>query len=187
MTTALSTEADLLDQVKVYHHYVAFAGDIERTAIALSIDPDLIQELADKHKWSTKVRALAKLPAPGSDESVLVNRTVNFNQARKLRDIIDGVAKELFDTPEKTKQTLTVPVKGGGYQLSAKPVTELVKAAETVHNMTYRALGDVTKQGDESNESDEAIKKLSVNIMSGLNKLVEKTATMKAADMVTDV
>lgn len=188
MSTELSTEAGQLDQVKVYNFYVTFAGDIERTAIALSIDPDLVAELANTHGWHQKVKALAMLPTTGSEESIQVNRTVNFAQARRLRDIVDNVAQELFSTPEQTRKTLTVPVKGGGTQLSAKPVTELVKAAEAVHAMTYRALGDGTEAGKGGGgDSDETIKKLSVTIMRGLNQLVEKNTPIKPADVVTDV
>jgi hypothetical protein len=71
--------------------------------------------------------------------------------------------------------------------MSAKPLAELVKSAEAVHAMTYRALGDGTdaKQGD--GQSDELLKKMSVTIMTGLNHLVEQTAKMKTADSVTDI
>lgn len=182
-----NSPANSLDQVRIFNYYMTFAGDIERTAIALSIDPAEIQELANAHNWHRRVKGLAKLPAAGSAESLQVNRTANFAQAQRLRHLVDDVAKELFADEVTTRATLTVPIKGGGFAMSAKPLAELVKSAEAVHAMTYRALGDGTADKKGDGQSDELIKKMSVTIMIGLNHLVEQTAKMKVADQVTDV
>ncbi|MBV5333989.1 hypothetical protein JZU57_01845, partial [bacterium] len=54
---------------------------------------------------------------------------------------------------------------GSTLKITAKPLVELAKAAEAVHNLSYRALGDViARNADSVSDETEKIKRLAIDI-----------------------
>lgn len=133
-----------LDIAKIFLAFVQFVGDVERTAAALHLDPEVVRKLAEQEGWQGKIEKICLLSKSGKpgDWERAQHRALAFVQAHQLRRIIDGVLSELGDqTPEELVESLRVTTKGGSY-MSAKFLSDLAAAMDKAHNLGYHALGD---------------------------------------------
>jgi hypothetical protein len=132
---------DTLDRSTMFLTYLAFLGDVPRTAAALMIDPAKVQAAAEYEGWDRKVTHLKSVKSSmGPDEFLReLNRVVNFVQSLKLRAIMDRILVRL--TGDGLNEFLVARTKDTE-NASCKAIAEIVKACEAVHRMTYTALGD---------------------------------------------
>jgi hypothetical protein len=166
----MSTPAPSLDYSKVFLTYVSLLGNAEQTAIACDLDRDQVAALAVRDNWDAKVTALLQVKEKQGAEAFAreLNRTANFVQALRCRNLLDQTLQ--FFTNEggmdgsgrKVSFIDLMQQVGpkGNVNLSAKNVMDLTKAIETVHRMTYAALGDTAGErkasgkGEDKNSDD---------------------------------
>jgi len=148
-----------LDVSQILLTYVALVGDVEKTAAALELDPEIVQKLADAEGWSVKIQRItlmAKSGRPGDFERAQ-NRALCFVQGHRVRSLIDRVITRFSGmTDEEICAEITAQGKNGVRHVSARFFTDLAAAAEKAHSMTYAALGDTaTDRAQRDTEPDE--------------------------------
>jgi hypothetical protein len=141
--SAPEVNKDLLDVAKIFSTYVAFLGDVEKTAAALDIEAHVVKNLAAAENWKARVKQWTELASGDPREvQIQVNRAVSFVQAHRLRAVIDKLVGKLHAmTPDELIETLTVQTKHGE-EMKTRAITDLTKAAESCQLMCARALGD---------------------------------------------
>lgn len=134
------------DVSQVFLVYMALIGDVPKVALALDLPESEIQEMADREGWSDKVRRISIISKSGKqgDYERAQNRALNFVQAHQLRRNIDRVIAHIssLDASEIVERTEA----NGRTVLSARLLTDLAKAIQTVHEASYNALGDTVKE-----------------------------------------
>ena len=136
-----------IDVSKVFLCYVATIGDVERTALACDLDPEVVRELALSEDWNVKVKRL-RLASKGSGEAAdefarLQNRALAWVQAHRLRDVLDRVVMKLSEqTDDELIAGITETAKDGSTKLNARVFSDLSKALETVNGLAFASLGD---------------------------------------------
>lgn len=139
-----------IDVSKVFLAYLSLQGDVQRTAFACDMDVETVRDLALGEQWASKIAQSSVLREQDTNFQINLNRALNFVQARQLSGLVDAVLKKLSD-PVELDAALTTVTKNGS-TFSTKPITDLVRAAEMIQNMTSRALGDVgaNTEGDKT-------------------------------------
>lgn len=129
---------------------------------------DFLRTYASKHGWTglrvvhneMTTNALVRPDAKVSLALMENNRQVNLAQAQKFQGVIDFAIKQLQDemTNGPKKYTVTTTDKKGNTKtetktferVTPKNIRDLACAAATVHDLTYRALGDIPAKKDPS-------------------------------------
>lgn len=119
---------------------------LEDIAKQLEIPLDVLQHRSWQHGWramALRFHEVAKtvnvLPTFRlTTEHLELNRKANYEQAKRLRVQSDKFLKQMEDT---------------GTLLTPKAFRDLVAAIATIHDLTYRALGDVPAKKD-ANQPD---------------------------------
>lgn len=140
-----------IDVVRVFLHYVASVGDVERTALACDLDPEIVRKLAESEGWNDKIKRLTLASKGGGmqagDFERLQNRALNWVQAHRLRQVLDEVITHYHAmSPEEIIESITVKDKENVPRISARFFSDLAKALETVQGMSYAALGDTVPE-----------------------------------------
>lgn len=159
-------------------------GDHKKTAAATGVQVSLIKALAHDYGWSGLVSGRLGLGDEKLEKEI--NRTHNYVQAQRMRRIIDRAFEFLETEPEALYRALHSVDRVGTVSVTAKPLVELAKAAESVHAMTYRALQDKEAQRLDPNlDDDERTRSLSLTI----NQLITRAAGNATSGIknVTDV
>jgi len=157
-----SLNKNVLDVAQIFQTYIVFGGDIERTAYAMRLDNQIIRDLANAEHWRDKIAQWNELKEGDlRDVRFEINRGLNYVQAQRLRSILDKVISHLYTMDgAEIVRFLTKQGKDSS-EFSARPLTDLVKAAETCQIMTQRALGDTAAERPEvkcSKGSDVALR-----------------------------
>src|SRR5262245_50873198 len=93
---ALKEKSDI---VQIFLIFMATIGDVDKTALALELDPEFVKWLAEQEGWSEKVRRLtimSKSEKPGDWERAQ-NRALNYVQVHRIRMLLDRVIVQLFN------------------------------------------------------------------------------------------
>jgi hypothetical protein len=147
-----------LDVSQVFLTYTALVGDVAKTAVALDLDPEIVDQLARDEGWNSKLQRvclMSKGGKPGDFERAQ-NRALCFVQGHRLRTLLDGLLVRLQDlTPEQLADELTVTGAKGARHISARFVADLAAAAEKAHGLTYAALGDTAGERAHRDSPDE--------------------------------
>lgn len=142
-------EAAKIDRENAWLLFASFAGDIERTALAINVSPKTVLLMADEEGWLERLKPiilLRKSSKPGDLERAL-NRAVNYVQAHKFRLFIERILHRLteMDARELDSYLLSVVDNRTGQRvdrLTTRPLADLAAALEKAQAMTYQALGD---------------------------------------------
>lgn len=172
-----------LDYSKVFLTYVSLLGNCDQTAVACDLDPTQVRILAERDNWDVKVTALLAVKERQGAEAFAreLNRTANFVQALRCRNLLDQTLQFFTNQGSKDgkvsfEQLLTHRGAKGETNLSAKNIADLTKAIETVHRMTYAALGDTAPERtkaakDGEGEGDQDPSMSMVRALAQLNSL----------------
>lgn len=146
-----------IDVSQVFLTYMALVGSVPKVAMALDIPEAIVQEMADREGWAAKVQRISVMSKSGKpgDWERAQNRALNFVQAHQLRRSIDKVISHLASRDAASIVEHTSPQ--GNVTLTARVFTELTKAMQAVHEMTYSALGDSVKERDPSTVDGESV------------------------------
>jgi hypothetical protein len=143
---------------------MASGGDVDKTAAEMNLDRQSIRDLADAEGWNTKIAEWSQLEEGDRREvQSRTSRTANYIRARRLLNIIDNLTSSLSEkTPKQLIKLLTKPVRPKGKEFSTRPLTDLVKAAETCQTMMQKAVGDAAADGPDDPEAKATMSALAV-------------------------
>lgn len=175
-----------VDVLRIGWTFLHFRGDLDKTAVVARTTADVVRQLATEHGWDDRIAEIDRAQQGGPEEAKQVNRTINLIQAQRLRDILDRVVSHLQDAEDDTFSSFFESVdKKGNVIPNSKALTDLTKAAETIHHLTYAALGD-GKAATEANASGDAIE-IALAVANGLSRLAEKMPDRSAIPVVSEV
>lgn len=142
-----------VDVAQAFLAYMTFVGDIDRTALALDLEPRQVREMAEAEQWAEKVRRVSLMSKGGrpGDFERATNRALCFVQAQCIRQQLNRLLTEVTNmTNDELMARASVRTRDGGVQLSAKFFTDMAGAAEACHRMSYAALGDTITERSEA-------------------------------------
>lgn len=157
-----------IDVSQVFQTYIALAGDAGKTAVALHIDRATVEALAKEENWVIKAKEWNELRT-GEGADIKINRTLNYVQGQRLRSILDRLITRLFNLPREELATLLTRTSRGGKEFSARPLTDLVKAAEACQLMIQRALGDTAAERPADERRGQLGSNLALKVMEAMN------------------
>jgi len=154
-----------LDYSKVFLTYVSLLGHVDQTAQACDLAPEQVSDLAARDNWDAKVRTLLSVKEKQGAEAFAreLNRTANFVQALRCRNLLDQTIQFLTNgggIEPGSGQAISfgdfMTHKGskGETNVTAKNLADLMKSVETIHRMTYAALGDTAGERPKAPKSD---------------------------------
>jgi hypothetical protein len=164
-----------IDVSKIFLCFVATIGDVERTALACDLDPEVVRELALSEDWNVKIKRL-KLASKGSGEAAdefarTQNRALNWVISHRIRDVLDRVVMRLSEqTDDELIAGITETNRDGSTKLNARVFSDLTKALETAQGMTYAAMGDtIPERKASTGGAGQATADLHAALVSALN------------------
>lgn len=164
-----SINKNTLDVSQIFQTYITFGGDVDKTAVALDIDPRTIRDLERAENWPAKVEEWNKLrEGDPRDVQIQINRAVNYVQAHRLRQILDRVVSHLNEKPVEELVDLLTKTTKAGSEFTARPLTDLTKAIESCQLMTQRALGDTVAERPEESP-DKGGSRVALQVMAAMN------------------
>jgi hypothetical protein len=178
-----------LDVSRCFIVFMTLAGDVQKTAAALDLDPAVVEKLATEEQWHQKisrVSLLSKSGKPGDYEKG-VNRALNFAQAHRGRLILDKLLEEFQDkTPEEILDAVTSRTASGATNVSARFFCDLMAAMEKAHHLTYLALGDSAAERPDVNteEGEVSANQMHVAVINALNNPAARS--MPAAKLLQE-
>lgn len=182
-----------IDAAQVFLVYMALVGDIDKTALACDLDPIVVEQLADKFKWTEKIKRvsiMSKGEKPGSYEKAC-NRALNFAQAHLFRSLVQKVLENLAEKDGAELLACMASTKAGQVTLSAKLFSDLAAAAEKAHHLSYLALGDEVagrEAGATGKDDDLSIESLHASVISALSHPASAGAELKLIETsITDL
>lgn len=169
------TSSETIDRSAMFLTYLAFMGDIHRTAAALMVEPAKVKAAAEFEQWDKKVAHLKSVKSGmGPDEFLReLNRVVNFVQALRLRSVMDKLILKVSGDEATFDDFVTKQTKDCTNRDPAA-LLGVIRCVEAVHRMTYAALGDIPGKTDlERGDKDKGATALS--ILSALSSQVSSS------------
>jgi len=163
--------------------FLSFLGDASKTAVALNLAVAQVEQLAIDNQWHAKVEELKALGREGGADTLAreLNRVKAFIQATRLFNIVDRVIRTVTQNDQSFEDFISQQGKDT-VNTSCKAVAELVKAAEVVQNMLYRAVGDSLGERATRNETGgiatDLLKALATMGAAGIAKQLPKPANV---------
>ncbi len=168
------------DVSQIFLVYMATIGDVERTALALDIEPSFVLKLAKDEGWADKISRISLLSKSGKqgDWERGQNRALNYVQAHILRRMVDAQLVLLSD--KKPEEVMLIVDKDGNEKYSAKIFLDLAATMQKVHEMTYSALGDSVKERTDKGPqgADATEDAMHASVIAALNKTGLPTDTV---------
>ena len=129
--------------------YAVFGGDAVRTAAALNLRVEDIEQAAEAGQWDKKLGAIITLrkSAAPLDIERAINRALTFVQGHRLRAQIDRVISRLegMDAEQLDEYVLPSEITKTGQvvqKISTRPLADLATAAEKAAAICAQALAD---------------------------------------------
>lgn len=168
----LPSRKETLDVSKIFLAYLATCGDVLQTATVAQCRVADVLYLAKAELWDAKLNEsqIARGPTPekAKERGREINRMANYIQSVRLRAIIDKTLQWIYENEENVTKFCQEVNKQGNKVYSTKPILDLVKAAESVHAMTYRSLGDTVAKEEGSIGPLGNIKELHLHVIEAM-------------------
>lgn len=131
--------------------FTAFDGDLDKVRAVTGEPREELELQASAEGWRTRLEQLRLIKAEHGPEAMLreLNRHANYQQALRVRDLLSTAIEEVAKAPV---DRLLYSDTQTGRTFTAKGLSDLAKAVQTVQSLTYQALGDL--QGDRKREAD---------------------------------
>jgi len=158
-----------LDVVRIWQLYCVFQGDCGKAARAALVPVSQVVSLAHDYHWAAKLNGSGSTGDPTLDKEI--NRGANLVQAQRLREILETITREIFDEQGKFHTLIprALSEDGKNAPVISKTLLELVKAAEVVQNMSYRALGDTATAATDTISGRKAVSSPSRDVIHTLS------------------
>lgn len=151
------------DVENAFQLYSSFTGDVQRTAFALGVKPQVVIEMAQELKWDERLKSifdLKKTGKPGDLEKAL-SRAINFVQAHRMRIVLERMITRLYEMPvdKLVEECTAISYDKEGNEikrmLNTRALSDLCAAVEKIHQLTYVALVDtVTERARRQDNGD---------------------------------
>ena len=187
---AFAEQKKRTDVAQVFLTFMATVGDIDRTALALELDPAFVTWLAEQEGWNEKIRRISVMSKGGKpgDWERAQNRCLNFVQAHRVRMLIDRLILHLFKmTPEELSTKMSSMQKCGGMNLSGRFFADIMSALDKVHVLSYYALGDsVGERLERTREegADRSVADIHAALIAALNS--PEVASQKSTELLME-
>lgn len=173
-----------LDVSQIFLVFMSLVGDIERTALALDLDPDVVRALAEQEGWTDKIKRVSLLSKSekAGDYEKAVNRALCFAQAHIFRSAIQRLLDVIARQDGNELLSTISQVKAGQVSYSAKLFSDLASAMEKAHHLSYLALGDETaNRGGVEGEEEKAgtMAEVHASVLAALNHPIAAGAERK--------
>lgn len=164
-----------LDVSAIFLTFMATVGCVERTALAMDVDPAIVQALAEQEGWIEKLRRvslLSKSDKPGDHERA-VNRALNFCAGHLLRGLIQKVLDALAKQDGAGLLATLASSKAGQVTYSAKLFSDLSSALEKATHITYVAMSDSIpeREGPDAEVENMSMSMVHASVLSALNQV----------------
>lgn len=172
-----------LNQALLFETWRALGGNAHHVSLATGVSTSIINALAHDFHW-TEISG-GKLGLADKKQEKEIARALAYAQGSRLQRLLDRAISILEeDDCAKLKTCLVTDDELRGPQINSKPLVELAKAMETVHNIKYRALGDkVAAEADTVTDDVERTKALGLTVFNLVNNAASAQA-MKPAEVV---
>lgn len=158
-----------IDQVRSYHLYVLFGGDVKRVAAVMRCDVEVIEALCHDFGWARKANAKQNLTTDeGQEYERALNRTQTYVTADMLGNVFGNVIAALNSDPEYARAFCTEVNDEGEKSYSTKNLVELAKGLEIVSNVKYRALGDKLAAAADVTSKEQSVTNVTLNVYRAL-------------------
>jgi len=172
------------DVDQTFELFCIFMGDVERTALSAGLPREKIVEYSTQFGWTEKIKVLVdmRLSSKPGDSERGVNRAINFLQAHRLRNVLQGVLKKLttMSSSDLSDLLFATEVDRKGI-VTRKIVTrcfaDLASALEKTHSMTYQALADTVGDRKAREDSDPTEHKTTAELHIALTKAMAEART----------
>lgn len=187
----LPSRKDQLDVSKIFLAYLATSGDAAEAAEIAQCKIADVLYLAKTELWDKKLSEsqIARGPSPekAKEKGREINRMANYIQAVRLRALVDNTLQWIFENEENTVKFCQEVNKQGKKVFSTKPVLDLAKAAESIQNMTYRALGDTIAKEDGGIGPLGNVRELHLTVIEAMKNASDPEASLKQAEKVNQL
>lgn len=163
-----------IDVSQTFLIYMSLVGDVDKTALACDLDPEVVRALAEQEGWQDKIRRVSLLSKgeKQGDFEKAVNRSLCFAQAHIFRSMVQRVLDALSKHDGNQLLTDMAQVKAGAISYSAKLFSDLASAMEKAHHLSYLALGDETANrggAEGEKEKDLSMATVHASVLAALN------------------
>jgi hypothetical protein len=120
-------------------------------------------------------------------EGLMANRQLNFTQASNLRTYLDQIISKLLDGSLKMEQVFhnKGQIVRTTREISPADLVNIATFARTIHDMTYKALGDTTAQTEKGQDgqvgSQSAAPQIIINLPSAIAQPRQQAAMLEQA------
>lgn len=137
--------------------FMALCGDVERTALACDLDPEIVRSLAESEGWTDKIRRVSLLSKgeKAGDYEKAVNRALNFAVAHQGRVLISKIIESLGKMDNNQLLGVCTQIKAGSVSHTARFFSDLAAALEKFSHLTYISLGDSTGERESKDGGEE--------------------------------
>lgn len=152
------------DREQAYMLFATFCGQPLPVAKALGISPQAVLRMAAEGGWAEKLQPIISLHQGATkpqDIERAINRALNWEQANRLRVVIQRMVRKLYDMPaEELLEYFTDQSEGKfgtSKKVNARLLADLAAAMEKAQMLTYAALNDTaTERGKRGPEQEGA-------------------------------
>lgn len=166
-----------IDVSQVFLVFMSLVGDVERTALALDLDPKFVEKLAAEEGWAQKIRrisVMSKSEKPGDWEKAQ-NRALCFVQAHQASMLIDRFLHLLNIKDDLGIEACATHVSKDGSQkyVSARFLADITSAMEKLQHLKYTALGDTAgeRKTEEKQSGEQAAGSIHAAVIAALSSV----------------
>lgn len=153
--------------------YMSLCGCVERTALAMDLDPEIVRALAESEGWEIKIRRVSLLSKgeKAGDYEKAVNRALNFAVAHQGRVLISKIIENLGKMGNEQLFGVCTQIKAGSVTHTARFFSDLAAALEKFSHLTYISLGDSTGERESKDGGEETLDLagLHISVLAALN------------------
>ena len=174
-----------LNPCALFEMWRALGGNSLHVSLASGVSVSIINALAHDFSWDDL--AGGKLGMADKQQEKELGRAIAYAQGGRLQRLLDKALTILEEDDGAMLKSCLITKGPNGHQINSKPLVELAKAMETVHNIKYRALGDkVATESDPVVADAERTKTLGLTVFNLVNNAATSQA-MKPEQVVREV
>lgn len=162
-----------LDVSSTFLIFMSLCGDVERTALAMDYDPEIVRSLAESEGWVEKIRRVSLLSKgeKAGDYEKAVNRALNFAVAHQGRVLISKIIENLGKMGNEQLFGVCTQIKAGSVTHTARFFSDLAAALEKFSHLTYISLGDSAGERESKDGGEETLDLagLHMSVLAALN------------------
>lgn len=150
---SIRAELVRVDREQAYLLFATFCGQPIPVAKALGISPQAVLRMAAEGGWAEKLAPIISLhqgATKPADVERAVNRALNWEQANRLRIVLQRMVRKLYDMDADQLLEYFTDQQEGKFgvtrKVNARLLADLAAAMEKAQMLTYAALNDTATE-----------------------------------------